>query len=263
MSETQGHPPGAFCWADLSTPDTAGGKAFYTGLFGWTANDVLAGSEVVYTMFQAGGNDVGGMGAQPPDEKAAGVPAHWLLYFATADADASCAKAASLGGGVVAGPFDVMDVGRMAVLRDPAGAVFAVWQPKTHQGFGTTGEPGSPCWIELATPDAEGARSFYTGLLGWQVRRSELAAMEYDEWLHGEKPVGGLMAMTGPEWKGVPPHWMAYLHVPDCDAAAAKVKELGGKVCVPPSDIPKVGRFSVVNDPQGATFSLFQPGPPC
>jgi hypothetical protein len=65
------------------------------------------------------------------------------------------------------------------------------------------------------------------------------------------------MPMTGPEWRGVPPHWMVYVAVDDIDAAARKVVELGGKVCVPPTTIP-VGRFAVVNDPQGATFSLFQ-----
>lgn len=263
MPELQDHEAGTFCWADLATTDPAAAKAFYGALMGWAASDSPDPS-MPYTQFQAAGRNVAGMGPLPAGLAAAGVPPHWTVYVATADADATVAKALELGGTVLAGPFDVGPFGRMAALRDPQGCAFSVWQAREHRGFGLTGDAGSPCWFELMTPDAVAAKTFYCALFGWGVKESGFPGMEYHEWLHGGRTIGGLMPMTGPEWSGVPPHWMLYLHAADCDAAAARLKELGGSVCVPPSDIPKVGRFSVVADPQGATFSLFQPaGPAC
>jgi predicted enzyme related to lactoylglutathione lyase len=119
---------------------------------------------------------------------------------------------------------------------------------------------GEFCWFEVNTPDAEAARKFYGGLFGWKTQQMDMGGFPYHTLHLSDKPIGGIMPMTGPEWQGVPPHWMLYVAVDDVDAAAKKVVELGGKVCVPPTTIP-VGRFAVVNDPQGATFSLFQTKP--
>jgi len=115
---------------------------------------------------------------------------------------------------------------------------------------------GTFCWNELATRDLEGAKRFYTELLGWQLKGSDAAGMAYHEIVapNGEH-IGGLYQM-GPEYGDAPAHWMAYVAVPDVDARAARVESLGGKVCVPPTDIPNVGRFCVINDPSGATLSL-------
>ncbi|HWS55259.1 MAG TPA: VOC family protein [Pyrinomonadaceae bacterium] len=115
---------------------------------------------------------------------------------------------------------------------------------------------GSFCWNELATKDLDAARRFYTELLGWQLRRSDAAGVDYHEIVAGGEHVGGLYQM-GPECGGdMPSHWMAYVAVEDVDERAARVEGLGGKVCVPPTDIPNVGRFCVVTDPSGATLSL-------
>jgi predicted enzyme related to lactoylglutathione lyase len=120
---------------------------------------------------------------------------------------------------------------------------------------------GSFCWNELATTDAEAAQNFYTELLGWQIKVSEGAGMQYNEIVVGGRHVGGIYKM-GPEYGEAPSHWMPYVAVEDVDAKARQVSELGGKVCVPPMDIPNVGRFCVINDPTGATISLITLSPP-
>ena len=122
---------------------------------------------------------------------------------------------------------------------------------------------GSFCWNELSTTDDEAAIKFYTELLGWEVKRSDATACEgseappmvYNEIVVGGRHVGGIFK-AGPESGQTPPHWMAYVAVDDVDAKARQVWELGGKVRVPPTDIPKVGRFSVIDDPTGATIAL-------
>ncbi len=121
---------------------------------------------------------------------------------------------------------------------------------------------GAFCWNELATKDAATAKKFYTELLGWRFKESQATAeceggMSYSE-IHvggAECGVGGLYQMTE-QFGDAPSHWMAYVAVDDVDAKARQVWELGGKVCVPPTDIPNVGRFCVVNDPTGATLAL-------
>jgi predicted enzyme related to lactoylglutathione lyase len=115
---------------------------------------------------------------------------------------------------------------------------------------------GAFCWNELATRDLDAAKRFYTELLGWQLKESDAAGMAYHEIVApGGEHIGGLYQM-GPEYGEAPAHWMAYVAVDDVDARAARVEGLGGKVCVPPTDIPNVGRFCVVTDPSGATLSL-------
>ena len=112
--------PGLFCWTDLSTPDAAGAKTFYTSLFGWEFEELPMGEGASYTMLKKDGRNVG---ALYPDSKP-GIPPHWDLYISVPSADEAAAKAKSLGGMVIVEPFDVMEVGRMAVLQDPTGATF-------------------------------------------------------------------------------------------------------------------------------------------
>jgi hypothetical protein len=115
--------------------------------------------------------------------------------------------------------------------------------------------PGAFCWNELATKDAEAAKKFYTELLGWELKTSDAAGMVYNEIVVGGQPVGGIYQMTA-EFGDAPSHWMAYVAVEDVDASAKRAEELGAKVCVPPTDIPNTGRFTVITDPTGATISL-------
>jgi hypothetical protein len=256
MPEKTEYTPGTFCWSELSTTDPAAAKAFYTSLFGWTATDTPAGHGI-YTMLHLDGKEAGALNELQKTQRDAGVPSHWLLYLSVASADETLAKVAELGGKVLAGPFDVMEFGRMGVAQDPTGATFAIWQPKKHIGARVTGEPGAACWNELATRDTEAAGAFYTKVFGWTDLTKQMGPMTYTSFMQGETPTGGMLKMTE-EWAGIPPHWMVYFAVADCDAGAARARELGGEVKVPPTDIPEVGRFAVIQDPQGAVFSIIK-----
>lgn len=157
-------------------------------------------------------------------------------------------------------PFDVMDVGRMAVIQDPTGAALCLWQAKAHIGSGVKNEPGSLCWNELYTTDPDKARAFYTKLFGWVSEGVDMGPMGiYTLFKLPGAPnnVAGMMKLP-PPMAGAPSHWTAYLEVVDCDASTKQVGELGGTILMPPTDIPDVGRFSIVQDPMGATFALYK-----
>lgn len=160
---------------------------------------------------------------------------------------------------MVAEAFDVEGIGRMAVLKDPSGVGFSVWQDGLHRGTGTGFQTGAHCWTELMTRVPDQARAFYGGLFGWGVKESDMMGFTYVEFLAAGVPVGGLMPMAGAEWEGVPDHFMQYFTVEDAAASAALATKLGGKVCVPPSPIPGVGHFAILDDPAGATFGILQP----
>ena len=260
MSEhAPSHAPGMFCWVELATSDQAAAKKFYTSLFGWTADDSPMGPDASYTLFRLNGKDIGGGYTLMPDQVAMHVPPNWLVYVAVESADAAAAKAKQLGGKILAGPLDVMEHGRMAVIADPTGAVFAVWQPKQNPGMGVVGSEGSFSWADLNTDDPKRASEFYSALFGWHLEKGE-----HDPeggYLHiknGEHYIGGIPPAR-PREPGVPPHWLIYFHTADCDALSNKAKSLGANVCFGPVTMENVGRFSIAADPQGAYFSLFQP----
>lgn len=255
MQETVEHAPGSFCWLELGTSDAEAAKNFYTELFGWSAFEVPDPSAGGYTLFQIDGKDVAGLYQLRDEQKAQGIPPHWLTYIATENANETSAKGKSLGGNVLMEPFDVMDLGRMSVLTDPTGATFAVWQAGAHGGCNVINQPNTFCWGELATTDTNRAGEFYTKLFGWKRKAGDLEGFEYTEFINADVPIGGMMTLPA-EAGNIPPHWNPYIAVADCDATAGKVESLGGKILVPPSDIPHVGRFAVVQDPQGATFSI-------
>ena len=166
MAEFTSHAPGTFTWPELATSDQKAGVAFYRALFGWDVNEQPIGPTEVYSMFQMRGKAVGAGCTQQPDEKKMGVPPHWNSYVTVANVDETTKKAESLGAKVLAPPFDVMDAGRMAVLQDPTGAVFEVWQANRSIGAQILNEPGALCWTELTTSDTKAAEAFYTGLFG-------------------------------------------------------------------------------------------------
>lgn len=252
--------PGSFCWFELATSDQTAAKKFYADLLGWTANDNPMGPDAIYTMFQLRGKNVGAAYSLMPDQIKQGVPPHWGTYVAVTNADEAIAKAKSLGGTVLAGPMDVADHGRMAVLRDPTEAVISVWQGNQHQGIGLWGEPGAFCWSELMTRDTVAATRFYTALFGWKTKVGEGAGFPYTHWQNDGADIGGMIGILK-EWGHMPANWNNYVQVANCDEAAAKAASLGGKVCVPPTDIPNTGRFAMLQDPQGAVFSVIALAP--
>jgi predicted enzyme related to lactoylglutathione lyase len=251
MPEVTRHEPGSFCWAELATTDDGSAKKFYTKLFGWSFEDSPAGPGMVYTTLKKNGKSVGALYKMRPEQK--GMPPNWMTYVTVASADGSAKKAKELGGKVFMEPFDVMDVGRMAIIEDQQGARICVWEPKKHIGAEVVNEPGALCWAELDTTDTESAKRFYTGLFGWGAKVSET----YTEWQQAGISIGGMMKIPK-EWGPVPPNWLIYFAVSDCDATAKRTGELGGGTIVPPTDIPGMGRFSVLRDPQGAVFAIYK-----
>ncbi|MEQ1828433.1 MAG: VOC family protein [Pirellula sp.] len=251
-------PAGNFSWFELGTSDQAGAKEFYSKYFGWSFRDSPLPPEMggVYTTWLLGDKEVGA--AYQLGKEMTEVPPHWMTYINVDSADDIAAKAVAHGGTVVAPAFDVMEHGRMAVIQDPTGATFGVWQPRNHLGVDLFGAPGTVCWTELATSDMGKAESFYSSVFGWTLKQSEIPGMDYTEFSNGGKPIGGLMKLTD-HMVGVPSHWGIYFMVEDCDAMASKATELGATVCVQPQDIPNTGRFAVIQDPQGAAFMIFKP----
>jgi predicted enzyme related to lactoylglutathione lyase len=258
MQEAPTYAPGTFCWIELATSDNEAAKKFYSGLFGWSFIDNPMGPDMVYTILKLDGKDVGGLYKLMPDQTSQGVPPHWLSYVSVKSADETTAKAKQLGATILKEPFDVSDIGRMSVIQDPTGAVFALWQAGTNKGSQAVNVPNSFCWNELATPDTGKAGDFYSGLFGWGKQTNDMGGgMLYTMFANNDRPAGGMYTPT-PEMGPIPPNWLVYFSVDDADAKAKKAGELGANIIVPPSDIPGVGRFSVIQDPQGAAFGIIK-----
>jgi len=259
MPNIDAHKPGAFCWIELGTTDQNAAKKFYGSLFGWIANDNPMGPEGVYTIFRLQDRDTAAAYTLRAEDRARGVPPHWMIYVAVENADTAASRVSALGGKVLAPAFDVMDVGRMAVVQDPTGAIFAVWQSKKHSGIGITGVPGTLCWVDLSTRDQGRARSFYSELFGWKMHddTDDDPPSGYVHIQNGDDFMGGILPpnYVNPH---APPHWMPYFEVASCDHSTAQAKQFGAQIYMAPTTLENVGRFAVLADPQGAAFAVFQ-----
>lgn len=255
MADIDKHSPGSFCWFELATTDQVAAKTFYTALFEWKINEFPMGRGEMYTIFRHDDRDVAAAYTLRPEQRAQGVPPNWLLYVCVASADDTAARAGQLGGKVHAPPFDVMDVGRMSVIQDPTGAIFAVWEPKKHSGTGIAGVPGTVCWADLSTPDVPRAKEFYEGLFGWKISPGEKDPSGYLHIQNGEAFIGGVppAQFRNPN---APSHWLLYFYVTDVDASTTRAKQLGANVYLAPMSMENVGRWSVLADPQGAVFGI-------
>jgi predicted enzyme related to lactoylglutathione lyase len=254
MPERSSYAQGTPSWVDLPTTDQNAAKAFYAGLFGWTYDDQPMGEGAVYSMAKLRGHDVAAISPQPQELAAAGAPPMWNTYITVDSADGAAAKIGAAGGKVAMEPFDVMDAGRMVFAMDPGGAPVAFWQANQHIGASLVNEPGTVTWNELITTDPSSAK-FYEQVAGMTTSTMDMGQGEYTLFNVGDQMVGGT---TPPQMTGIPNHWHVYFAVDDADASAAKVTELGGSVMVPPFDSP-VGKIAVVQDPQGAVFSIMTP----
>jgi uncharacterized protein len=252
MAERTKYAPGTFCWTDLATTDQDAAKQFYGQLFGWTAVDYPVGEGVVYSMMQIDGKDVGAIAPQPQQQAEAGVPPLWNSYISVESADAIADAAQKLGATVHAPPFDVMDVGRMAVIQDPQGAFFMPWEARQHHGASLVNARGALSWNELASVDPDASADFYRELFGWQIEPMEGAAMPYLVIQNQGRGNGGIR----PAQENEPSYWLVYLGAGDIDADTSKAGELGATTLVQPVDIG-VGQISVLQDPQGAVFALY------
>jgi predicted enzyme related to lactoylglutathione lyase len=259
MQQAPAHTPGSFCWVELGTTNAGAAKEFYKALFGWDYQDTSAGPDMTYTMINLNGKEIGGLYQLTSDMRSHGIPPHWLSYISVTNADEATAQATAAGATVMKGPFDVADAGRMSVIQDPTGAVFAVWQAKQNAGSQVDRQVGTVCWNELGTNDTQKAADFYSTLFGWN-REAFPGPMEYTIFKNGNEGIGGMYEIT-PEMGPVPPHWMVYFAVNDCDATVQKATEAGGAVIKPAEDIPGVGRFAILRDPASAVFAVLKPEP--
>lgn len=253
--------PGSFCWFELTTTDQDAAKRFYADLFGWTPDDTPIGPSDLYTIFRLAGRDAAAACTIRPEQRAQGVPPNWLVYIQVEHADDSAARATSLGATVVVPPFDVMQQGRMALIADPGGAMFAIWQPNQHTGIGVWGDVNAVCWADLQVRDQVAAGAFYSAFLGWQmVEGASMNAAKPGTYFHianAGTMIGGIPPADQVDPNGHPA-WIMYVRVADCAASTKKAVSLGARAFVDSMTLPDTGTFSVIADPQGAVFSLFE-----
>jgi predicted enzyme related to lactoylglutathione lyase len=250
MGERTEHAPGTVSWTDLGTTDADGAKAFYTVLFGWEPQDNPIPGGGVYTMMHRGGLEVAAVYQQQQE----GTPPNWLSYVTVTSADDAAARAKELGATLISEPFDIMDVGRMAVIADPQGAVFAIWEPGRHIGARLVNDPGAMSMTQLVATDRDTAMRFYEGLFGWRFEQVSEQPPFFSVF-NGDRLNAGLMDHPG--GADAQPYWLVYFTVEDLDRAVAQIGDLGGRVEMGPMEIP-AGRIAVAQDPQGAWFGLFE-----
>jgi hypothetical protein len=253
--------PGAPVWIDLEAPSVGKAAAYYRAVLGWEFQD-LGPEAMHYHICRSGGRSVAAIGPGP-EGSATGA---WKLFFHTPDAEATTKAVEQAGGSVLLPPGDVGPMGRMAVLADPAGARFALWQPGTVPGIEAASEPGSLSWTELYTTDPPGARRFYSTVFGWEFQEHEMPGFPGGAYTvislpgrgdAGEGSMGGVVQIV-PEMasSGVTPLWQVYFEVADCDATVSAALEHGGSMIRPAMTVEGVGRWAHLADPSGARYSV-------
>jgi uncharacterized protein len=240
---------GKFVWHEQVSSDPKQAQDFYTQLFGWTT-EVFKPGEVDYTMISSGGQTHGGFGKAMEGAP----PPHWLSHVRVENVEETVEKAKSAGGKLAAGPFEMGEVGRIAIISDPQGAFVSAYQPQSE---GPSPE-GVFVWDELGTTDVDDAQRFYGEVFGWTAKDMGTEYGGYRIFERGETGIAGLMILPD---DSMPTQWQPYVAVDDPDGTAAKAKELGGSVLLEPMDVPKVGRIGVLRDPQGASFGIIRPDP--
>jgi predicted enzyme related to lactoylglutathione lyase len=248
MPEMTKYSHGVPSWVDMGVPDVPAALRFYGELLGWESQDL--GEETGhYTMMTKGGKLVAAIStAQDPG------PPRWTTYVNVDDVEMVASAVKDAGGQVVFGPMQVMTAGKMAIFSDTTGAFIAAWQPGDHLGAQLVNEPGALSWNELATSDLAKSKAFYGPVFGWTWGGSD----EYTEAQVDGRTIAGVMPRPPAMPAEVPDHWLVYFGVESADASAEQAKKLGATVAVEPTDIPNVGRFAVLLDPQGAAFAIFQ-----
>ncbi len=254
MPTVESYPQGAPCYFELSTPDRVSAGVFYGPLFGWDLVDMPVGDGVnTYVIAALDGDTVAGIGGQLPEME--GEPACWDVFLAVDDVDAVAAKVEPAGGKLEAAPFDVLELGRMAVVHDPTGARVNLWQAGSMVGTARKSEPGTLSWSELTTTDVELATQFYVETLGLTEETVKAGDVHYATMAVGGESVCGATHALSP---GIAPHWTAFFDVIDIDARVVQVLELGGTVINDPFEVEGVGRIAIVADPQGGMFALME-----
>ncbi len=241
-------------WIDLASGDAAGSRDFYSKLFGWKVEVYSDPKFGGYAMARIGGKDVAGIGPKQMDE----APTAWTVYIASADAADTAKKAEAAGGKVIMEPMTIGDSGVMAILQDPSGAYLGVWQANKMAGTLVIGKAGAYGWAELNARGVDKAKTFYKKVFGWGEKKSDMAdGLEYTEFLVSGESIAGGMEMNSMVPAQVPSYWQVYFTVEDVDKSHQKAVEHGAQEMLPPQDFPG-GRFSILSDPQGASFGLLK-----
>lgn len=254
------HADGMPIWFELTSSDQNAAADFYRSVMDWRVDRSPMAEHGGYLIAgPAAERGVAGIMTPPP-----GAPAGdgWRVYFAAHDVDAAAARVAQLGGAVQFGPMDIPHVGRFAVVSDPAGVVFSL-MAQTSGDSAAFRSPGADTighgvWVELATPDPDGAFAFYGALFGWD-RAGALPMGDMGEYAFigaGEARPGAIMssAMTG-----APARWNWYVHVADIDAAIGTATAAGGRLIQGPDQIPGGDYSANLLDPQGAAIGIVGP----
>ncbi len=246
---------GKFVWFDYVAPDTAKAAAFYGELFNWKTKEIPFGPDVTYTMLSVGEQGIGGVLKTPPGAPEMG---HWLPHLSVADIHATADQITSLGGKVLRPAAKQGEFGTMAVVADPLGGVFALWQPAKPETTGDfKGEPSNWVWNELYTQEPEKSVEFYSKIGGYTVDKMDMKEGAYHILNRDGKGRAGVMKPPMP----MPQAWMPYVQVASCDEAIEKAKKLGANVHVAGEDIPGIGRLGIFSDPQGGMLGVLQPAP--
>lgn len=256
MSEIEGYSTGEFCWTELVATGVACVLPFYARLFGWTYRKMVINGET-YAMCMKGERFIAAIRDVPFDAPEVERRPFWRSYVSVDGCDFVTKAAEALGADVVSAPAELGELARISVLRDPSGGLFALWQARGHSGSGRANEPGTTCWNELATLDFSSARRFYTTLFGWTCSTGRLGARQYLQFSLNGAQVAAMVALS-PRAAHIESLWLVYFAVSNCDDAAELVVREGGRVTVPPIDVPGVGRFCAVRDPAGTLLALIQ-----
>jgi predicted enzyme related to lactoylglutathione lyase len=244
---------GQFIWYELTTPDADASQKFYPRFTDWGTQRF----DEDYVMWTLGGVPIAGIFRLTDEMRQQGVPPNWMPYVESSNVDETAKKATSLGGKVVAGPADIPNVGRYAVLQDPQGAVFGLYKSSGPSGaWDGTPVVGRFSWHELMTTDSDKAFDFYRALFGWE-KTSEMdmgGGNMYTMYGNGPQMYGAVYNRP-PEMAGVPPFWLMYIHVKDVGQAVKAATKAGATVKRPRMDIPG-GTIAILGDPQGAAFAL-------
>ena len=259
MEEIKKHPNNTFSWVDLATINTEDAKEFYNELFSWDYVEEPAGEGMVYIMCMLNKKPVAAIYEMRPDQKEMGLPPYWLPYISVENTDDTANKIPEAGGKVIVPPMDVFDNGRMAVIQDNQGAMFALWQSGESTGSAYKNVPGTMSWVELGTNNAESSIDFYKKVFGWRSRTETMHGNEYTTFFYGDNEhemAAGMYKLTE-EMKDVPPHWLTYFNVESVEKAIDGAKAKKGKVIMGPMSLPDIGDFAVIQDPQGGVFGIF------
>lgn len=237
-------------WADLSTPDVDASIEFYGDLLGWEfATDVTAMGE--YHVASVDGRDVCGLMEHPPEMH--GAPAMWTVFFHVEDIDDMIVRIGAAAGRVLEPPFEIPNGARVSVAADPTGAMFALMSGEAPvEGTWYSMVPGSVCWAETITRDAESSAGFYRQVFGWETEHDEGGHITF--LMKGER-IAGLVPMPDEMPPEAPAHWAVYFTVDSCEVTERTAVDLGGGVLV--ESMPtEIGHFAVLEDPSGAPFEI-------